>query len=99
MAHGDLGGEVEDHLRPNVGEKTDEVGVDDVGLDELEVGVPVGLTEVGAAARAEVVEADDGVSVGQKAVDQRGSDESGRPRHQCAHRLTIPTATVRPRPR
>ena len=59
----------------------------------------IGLAEVGAAARAEVVEADDGVSVGEKAINQRGSDESGCPRHQCAHRLTIPTAAVCPRSR
>ena len=99
VAHGDLGGEVEDHLRPNVGEQTDEVGVDDVGLDELEVGLLLGFVEVGAAARAEVIDASDGVTVCQKAINQRGSDEPGCPRHQCAHRLTIPTAAVRIRPR
>ena len=67
----DLGGEVEDHLRLGVGEQPDQVGVDDVGLGELEVVVTFGLAEVLAAPRAEVVDADDGVSVRQQAVYQR----------------------------
>jgi hypothetical protein len=35
---------VEDHVGPDIGQKTGEIGVDDVGLHEFEVGVPVGLT-------------------------------------------------------
>ena len=46
MADGDLRGEVEDHLRPDVGQETGEIGVDDVGLDEFEVRVPVGLARL-----------------------------------------------------
>jgi hypothetical protein len=30
------------------------------------------------------------MSVCEKAINQRGSDEPGCPRDQCAHRLTIP---------
>ncbi len=50
MTDGDLGGEVKDDFRPNVGEQGDQVGVDDVGLDELEVGRPIGLAEIDAIA-------------------------------------------------
>ena len=53
------------------------------------------MRDVLAAPRAEVVDADDAVPVRQQAVYQRRSDETGCPRHQCAHRLTIPTAASR----
>ena len=59
----DLGGEVEDDLRLRVGQQPDQVGVHDVGLGELETVVPLGLRNVLAAPRAEVVDADDAVPV------------------------------------
>jgi hypothetical protein len=37
-ANVDLGGQMEDHLRPGLSEQTEKVGVDDVGLGELEFG-------------------------------------------------------------
>ena len=37
-AHGDLSGEVEDHLWPGIGEQSDQVGADDVGLRRFELG-------------------------------------------------------------
>ena len=92
--HRDLRGEVEDHLGLDVGEQTCQVGLDDVGLDELEVVVALGRCEVLAAPRAEVVDPDDRVTVRQQAIYQRRSDETGRPRDQCAHRLTIPVGAA-----
>ena len=62
---------MEHHLRPGLGEKPDQVGVDDVGLDELEVAMLLGAVEVRTAAGAEVVDADNGVSVCEQAVYQR----------------------------
>ena len=44
VAHVDLGGQVEDHLGPGVGEQSEEVGADDVGLGEIEVGGALGRT-------------------------------------------------------
>ncbi len=55
----DLGGQVEDHLGLGVGEQPDQVGVDDVGLGEVEVGGALRLAEVLAAPRTEVVDAED----------------------------------------
>ena len=46
VAHGDLRGEVKDHLGPNVCEKSVEVSLDDVGLDEFEVRGAISLTEI-----------------------------------------------------
>jgi hypothetical protein len=46
MPYTDPPDEVEDHLRSNVCEETDEVGIDDIGLDELEVRRSVSLTEI-----------------------------------------------------
>ena len=86
---------MEDHLGLGVGEQPDQVGVDDVGLGELEVGVTLRRADVLAAPRTEVVDADDAVPVRQQAIYQRRSDETGCPRHQCAHRHTIPRAAVR----
>ena len=62
---------MEDHLGFGVGEQPDQVGVDDVGLGELEVGVAFGRAEVLAAPGAEVVDADDGVPVREQAIYQR----------------------------
>src|SRR5689334_6696092 len=82
---------MQDHLGPNVGEQADEIGVDDVGLDEFEIGLALGFVQVRAAARTEIVEADNDMSVCEKAINQRRSDEPSCPRDQCAHRPTIPT--------
>jgi len=71
VAHRDLGGKVEDDLRPDVREQPDQVGVDDVGLGELEVVAAFGRAQVLAATGAEVVEADDGMSIRQEAIYQR----------------------------
>ena len=71
VADVDLRGQVEHHLGPGFAEQRDQVGVDDVGLDELEVGMSLGAVEVRAAPGAEVVDADDGVSVCEQAVYQR----------------------------
>ena len=49
----------------------EQIGVDDVGLGELVGVVPLRADDVGAAARAEVVDADDGVTVRQQAIYQR----------------------------
>jgi hypothetical protein len=54
---------VEHSLRFRVGEQADQIGVDDVGLDELESVVTFGGPDVGAAPRAQVVDADDAVPV------------------------------------
>ena len=42
-----------------------EIGVDDVGLDEVEAGLSAEMLEVGRATGGEVVEPDDGVPVGE----------------------------------
>ena len=42
----DLGGEVEDDLRLGVGQQPDQIGVDDVGLGEVEAVVSLGLRDV-----------------------------------------------------
>src|SRR6478609_3767993 len=54
-----------------------------------------GLTKVGAVARAEVVDANDAVTVRQQPVYQRRPDESGRAGDQCPHWATIPARGVR----
>ena len=79
--------------RAGVGEQADQIGVDDVGLDELEPVVTLGARSM-LALRPELRSStpDDGVPVGQQAVDQRRSDESGCAGDQCPHRATIPTA-------
>ena len=61
LADVDLRGEMEHHLRLGFGEKPDQVGVDDIGLDELEVAMLLGAVEVRAAAGTEVVDADNDV--------------------------------------
>jgi hypothetical protein len=71
IPHRDLGGQVEHHFRPGFAEQPDQVGIDDVALDELEMSTPLGPAEVLASPGAEVVHADDGVSVREEAVYQR----------------------------
>ena len=71
LADVDLRGEVEHHLGPGLANERDQVGVDDIGLDELEVGMLLGAVEVRAAPGAEVVDADNGMSVCEQAVYQR----------------------------
>ena len=91
----DLRRQVEDDLGLGIGEQGHQIGVDDVGLRELERRLPLGRTDVRAAARAEVIDADDVVAVRQQPVYQRGSDESGCAGDECPHRLTIPMAAER----
>ena len=71
MADVDLRGEVEHHLGPGLANERDQVGVDDVGPDEREIGMLPRAVEVRAAPGAEVVDADNGMSVCEQAVYQR----------------------------
>ena len=58
--HVDLGGQVEHHLGPVLGEDGDQVGVDDVGLDEdVRPGCRRRCSRFAARPVAEIVEADD----------------------------------------
>ncbi|BCI79311.1 hypothetical protein MTY66_09360 [Mycolicibacterium sp. TY66] len=71
-----------------------QIGVDDVGLHELESLVLLGLGEVVDLAAAQVVEPDDVVSFGQEPVDERRSDEPGSTSDKCSHGATIPTVAA-----
>ncbi len=67
-------------------EQADQVRVGDIGLDELEPSLgarPPG--QVLHAATAQIVEPDDGVPVGEQAINQRRPDEAGSPRDQYLH--------------
>ena len=86
----DLGRQVEDHLGPVLVEDRLQIGGDDIGFDEEEIRLIGQMLEVGGPPRGEIVQTDDGVSVGEQAVDQRRSDEPGSSGDQCAHQPTIP---------
>jgi hypothetical protein len=81
---------VKDHLGSGVGEQADQIRVHNVGGGQLEPGLLLCRVEVGHAAGAQVVDADDGVAVRQQAIYQRRPDETGGSGHQRAHRVTLP---------
>lgn len=66
----DLGGQVVHNLGLGFGQQTDQVGADDIGLDEFERSVGAGPLKIGQPARTEIVDADDGVPVSEQPVDQ-----------------------------
>ena len=51
--------------------------VGDIVLDELEVGIPRQVRDVGDVAREQVVDADDRVAALQQRLGQVGTDEAG----------------------
>ncbi len=63
----------------------------DVVVDEAELPVPGEVGDVADVARHEVVEADDLVTLGEKAVREVAAEEAGGPRDDDAHQ-------ARPRP-
>ena len=52
-----------------------------------------GRLEVGRIARADIVDPDHLMTVGQETVDQSGPDEFGRARDECSHLLSISYST------
>ena len=86
--------EVEDDLWAAFAEQTDQVGVGDVGLDELEVRMLTGPIEVHALPelRSSMPTT---MSVREQAVYQRRADENRLHPSPVSHRPPIPTAAKR----
>lgn len=61
----DLGGQVVDNLGLGFGKQPDQVGADDIGLDEFERSMGAGAVEIGHPTGTKIVDAGDGVSVGE----------------------------------
>jgi hypothetical protein len=60
---------VKHHLRAVFVQERLQIGGDDIGLDEDELGIVGQMLEVGGPPRREVIQADDAVPVAQQPVD------------------------------
>jgi len=67
--HIDLRGQVEHHLQAMLVEDRLQIGVDDIGLDEGELGIADQVLEVGGPPGGVVVQPDDAMPVAQQPVD------------------------------
>lgn len=75
------GSEVED-----VVDRAEVEGLDDVLLDEVEAGLVLEVAEIVEGAGAEVVDADDGVVIGQQGIGEVGAEEASCSCYKYAHK-------------
>lgn len=75
VAHVNLGGELEDHLRAMGGEQLVEIDVEEIRLDEGQLSAGLDIVEVGELSSREVVDHDDLVPLGDEQIDQMRTDE------------------------
>ncbi|CPU64217.1 Uncharacterised protein [Mycobacteroides abscessus] len=88
VAYVDLRGQVKDHLRGVFGDYSVQVGLDDVVLDECELGIRLGGLQVRHLAGGQIVQSRYLVPVRQQAINQRRSDESCSSGNHCPHVAT-----------
>ena len=69
VPHIDLRGQVEHHFRAMLVEDRRQIGVDDIGLDESELGIVDQVLEVGSPPGGVIIQADDAMPVAQQPVD------------------------------
>jgi hypothetical protein len=73
--HADGGGEVIDHVHPG-DEPLDQIGIQDRGVDQLELPPMLHASQVGAATRGQVVEHGHVVAAFDQPLDQVGTNET-----------------------